>query len=508
MIENIIAGAALFANLDSLIALLSGVIVGVIIGAIPGMSTVMGVAVVLPFTFTLPPVPAILLLLGVYKGGLYGGSISAILMNTPGTPSASCTMIDGYPLARAGKARQALEMALYASCFGDLISNLALIAFAAWLAQFALNFGAPELFTLVMFSLTIVASVAGSQIVKGLISAGIGLGLATVGTDLIFGTTRFVFGVTDLRGGISLVPVLIGLFALPEVLRMYLNPHETANAVGALGRSRVSFADFRQSLRTLLRGSVLGVILGVIPGLGATPAAFLSYSEARRRSRDPDSFGRGSLEGVAASEAGNSGVAGSTMIPLLALGIPGDVITAVVLGAFMVHGLQPGPLLFQNNISLIYALFMGIMVGSVLLFVVGKLAIPILGRVVNVRRSLMFPAVLVLCVYGSYAINNSLFDVLTMFIMGVIGMLLVSLSFPLAPLLIAFVLGPLLENNFRQALLMSQGSLTVFFSSGITWFFWLLTALSVGGSIRGHVKRKRTQREVQEPDIKTNSPSF
>ncbi|WP_319784468.1 tripartite tricarboxylate transporter permease [Oceanisphaera sp. IT1-181] len=491
MLENIYDGALLLFTFYSIAALVIGVIIGVFIGAIPGMSTVMAVAIVLPFTFTLPPVPAILLLLGVYKGGLYGGSISAILINTPGTPSASCTMIDGYPLAKKGKARRALEMALYASCFGDVISNIFLIALAAWLASFALDFGAPELFTLVVFSLTIVASVAGDKISKGMLSAGLGLLLATVGTDLIIGSTRFVFDVTELRSGISLVPVLIGLFALPEVLKIYFNNTDNSREAIKLDNEHIKLSDMRSMLKTLFRSSFIGVFLGIIPGLGATPAAFLAYSEARRNSKDPDSFGKGNLEGVAASEAGNSGVAGSTMIPLLALGIPGDVITAVVLGAFMIHGLQPGPLMFQNNIELIYAVFMGIMIGSIVLFFVGRAAIPILGRLVSMRSSLLFPAVLVLCVYGSYAVNNSLLDVAVMFIMGIVGIVFVKATIPLAPLLIAFVLGPLLENNFRQGMLMGQGDFTIFFSGPITWVFWTLTAVSLFSTIRGNYRKRK-----------------
>lgn len=491
MIENLLAGLALLATVDSILALLGGVVLGVVIGSIPGMSTAMAVAVVLPFTFTMAPVPAILLLVGVYKGGMYGGSISAILINTPGTPAASCTMLDGNPLARQGKARRALHMAVYASCVGDLLSNIALILMAAWLAQFALRFGAPEVFTLVVFSLTIVASVAGDRILKGLLAAVLGLGLATVGTDLITGAPRFAFDFTPLRGGLSLVPVLVGLFALPEVLRMYFRSDAGQRAVAALGEASLPAREFLRSWRTVLRGSAIGVGLGIIPGLGATPAAFLSYSEARRRSADPDSFGKGNPEGVAAAESGNSSVGGATMIPLLSLGIPGDVITAVILGAFMIHGLQPGPLLFQNNIDVIYALFIGLMLGSLALLLIGRIAIPLLGRVIGVRSSLLLSGVLVLCVFGSYAMNNSVFDVLVMFLMGIVGLIMVATEIPRAPLLIAFVLGPLLEDNFRQSLLMSQGSWTIFFASPITWLFWTLTVLSVVGTIYAARRNRR-----------------
>lgn len=495
MLNDILAGAALFADPFSLAALAIGVFIGLIIGAIPGMSTVMAISIVLPFTFTLEPIAGILLLVGVYKGGMYGGAISAILINTPGTPAASCTMLDGYPMARQGRARPALEMSLYASCFGDMISNVVLILFAAWLASFALDFGPPELFALVVFALVIVAGVAAEQMAKGFAAMALGLGLATVGMDMITGTQRFAFGNVDLSGGLSLVPVLIGLFALPEVFQTYKRSAGESTVAAKIDNEKLSLTSFFSYWRTLVRSSVLGVILGVIPGLGPTPAAFLSYGAARRKSSEPETFGKGNIEGVAAAESANSAVGGSSMVPLLALGIPGDVITAVILGAFMIHGLQPGPLMFQSNIDIIYALFMGMIVGSVLLYIVGKASIPLLGRILNIRSSLLLPAVLVLCVYGSYGVNKSMFDVLIMFAMGVLGHLMVLHHFPRAPLLIGFVLGPLLENNFRQSLLMSQGEWTFFFGSPIALIFWSCTALylivGIFGSFRKNARARK-----------------
>lgn len=489
--ENIASGFFLLVEPLSLIALVAGVFLGVVVGAIPGLSTVMAVAVALPFTFTLPAIPAIMLLLGVYKGGMYGGSISAILINTPGTPAASCTMIDGYPLACKGRGKKALDVALYSSVFGDMISNIALIALAAWLAKFALDFGSPEIFTLVVFSLTIVASVAGKSMLKGILSAVLGLLIAVIGTDLIVGTQRLSFDITPLRGGLSLVPVLIGLFALPEVIRPYFNKNTNSKTEPSMGEEGLGLIEFFRNWKTLIRGSFIGVILGAIPGLGATPAAFLSYGEAKRKSKNPEEFGNGSIEGIAAAESGNSSVGGSTMIPLLALGIPGDVITAVMLGAFMIHGLQPGPLLFQENITVIYALFIGLIFGSITLLLIGKAMMPVLGKVISIPKRILLPAVLVFCVYGSYAINNSFFDIATMFLMGAVGLLMVHYNFPRAPLLIAFVLGPMLEDNMRQGLLMSQGSWSIFFSSRISILFWVLTFVSIFGSLVGGIKFKK-----------------
>jgi len=478
MLETLSSSFALFATLDNALALLVGVVFGTIVGAIPGMTTPMGVALALPFTFTMQPVTGILLLLGVYKGGLYGGSITAILINAPGTPAASCTGLDGYPLARKGEARRALDMALYASCTADFISNLSLIFFAGVLASFALRFGPPEFFTLIVFSLTIIAGVSGDDLLKGLGSAGLGLILATVGLDLVYGSNRFIFGEFQLMSGLNFIPVLIGLFALPEVFNFYATrevPHEHSKLAG----QHATFAEYRRYLKSIIRGSLIGVVLGAIPGIGASPSAFLSYSEAKRTSPNGKNFGKGELEGVAAAEAGNNGVAGATLIPLLALGVPGDIITAIILGAFMIHGLRPGPLLFQDNIDLIYALFMGIMLSSAYLLIVGKMSIRAIAKIADVPHRILFPIVLILCVFGAYAINNTVFDVLIMFIMGVVGYSMRLLGIPAAPFLIAFILGPLLEDNFRQSLLLGRGDFTIFVRSYICWFFWALTVVTV-----------------------------
>ena len=435
------------------------------------------------------PVTGILLLLGIYKGGLYGGSITAILIKAPGTPAASCTVLDGYPLTQKGEAKKALDMALYASCFADFVSNLALIMLAGLLAGFALKFGPPEFFTLIVFSLTIIAGVSGDNLVKGVASACFGLMFAVVGLDMVYGTNRFVFDIWQLMGGLSFIPVLIGLFALPEIIHYYAcRAQSRARKLNARGAG-ARWTEFKACFKSILRGSFIGVVLGAIPGIGGAPSAFLSYSEARRNSKNPQNFGKGELEGVAAAEAGNNGVAGATMIPLLALGVPGDVITAVILGAFMIHGLRPGPVMFVENIHLIYALFIGIMLSSVYLFVVGKLCIRAISRIAEAPNSVLYPIVLVLCLFGSFAINNSAFDVLVMALTGVVGYGLLVFRFPAPPFLIAFILGPLLEDNFRQSMILSDGAPGILFRSGICWAFWALTALSVYFLARGGRKQ-------------------
>jgi putative tricarboxylic transport membrane protein len=394
-------------------------------------------------------------------------------------------------MAKRGEAKRALDIALYSSCVADFISNIALILFAGVLASFALKFGPAEVFTLIFFSLTIISGVSGTQLLKGMASACLGLLLATIGMDLVYGTNRFIFGQTDLLAGLNFIPVLIGLFAVPEILNFFCKEQIKLekNPLAGIG---ASIKDFFRCFKTIIRGSFIGVILGAIPGIGAAPSAFLSYSEAKRTSKNADNFGKGEIEGVAAAEAGNNGVAGATMIPLLALGIPGDVITAIILGAFMIHGLRPGPLMFNENIELIYAIFMGIMLSSIYLFGIGKICIKFISKISDIPHRILFPVVLILCIFGSYAVNNSTFDIAVMFLMGILGFAMLKLNIPTAPFLIGFILGPMLEDSFRQSLLISRGSYAIFFSTPICWFFWVLTVIIIGMSFWTYSKSKES----------------
>ncbi|WP_415518123.1 MAG: tripartite tricarboxylate transporter permease [Desulfovibrio aminophilus] len=477
MIENLSAALALIATWYNLAAIAAGMIFGVVIGAIPGLTGNMAVALALPFTFYMHPITGLLLLVGLYKGAIYGGSISAILIKTPGTPAASCTVLDGYPLTEKGQARKALDMALYASCAADFVSNLALIFCTGWIAAFAMRFGPPEFFTLICFSMTMIAGVSGGSAIKGFISAGLGLLAATVGLDLMFSTERLTFGNADLMAGINFIPVLIGLFALPEMLQGVGGGD--AGQIAKVDAGRLTWPEFRASLKTILRGSLIGVVMGAIPAVGPAPAAFLSYSEARRTSKNGDEFGKGELEGVAAAESGNSGCCGSTMIPLLSLGVPGDPITAIMLGAFMIHGLTPGPLIFKQNAPLVYALFIGILFSSFMMYLAGRGVVRVFSKVVNIPKRLLFPSVMVLCVFGVYAVNNSMLDVLVMIVAGGVGYLMLLTHTPPAPFIIAFILGPMFEDNLRRSLIISNGGYEVFFASPISWVFIILTVASI-----------------------------
>ncbi|MBZ5487531.1 tripartite tricarboxylate transporter permease [Halomonas aquamarina] len=500
--ENLNEVLQLFLSVDNFIAIALGVVIGVTVGSIPGLTATMAVALALPFTFSMQPVAAILLLVGIYKGGMYGGSITAILIRTPGSPASACTLLDGYPMAQQGHAKKALKTALFSSVIADFISNIALIFFAAYLAKIALNFGAPEFFWLICFSLTIIISLASGSMVKGLLAALMGILLSLVGLDSVFGSQRLTFGNYNLMDSISFIPLLIGLFAIPEIIEFYRKkvvPHIKAKASGA----GMTLAELKRSLKSIVRGSLIGVIIGAIPGTGATAAAFISYSDARRRSPNKANFGKGEVEGVAAAEAGNNGVAGATLIPLLSLGIPGDVITAIILGAFMVHGLTPGPIMFQENLSLIYALFLGIMFSSLILLVVGNAAIKYFSLIADIPKSILFPIVLMFCVYGAYAVNNATFDIWLMLAFGVVGYLFNRTGIPAAPFLIGFILGPMFEDNLRRSLLISNGDLSVFVRGPITWFFIAITF----GSIAFAVFRFFRDRHAKANPLGNESPS-
>jgi len=483
--EQFLIGLKLMVTWHNVMFALLGVAVGIFVGSIPGLTVTMAMALMVPLTFQMDPIPAIAMLLGVYKGGMFGGSISAILINAPGTPAASATVLDGFPMTQKGQALKALKMALYASVTADTMSDVVLILVAPPLARLALRFGPPEIFSLVLFSLTIIAAVSGRSLIKGLLAATLGVLFATVGMDPVAGTSRFTFGYVEMLKGIGLLPMLIGLFAVSEVLiRVEAEVMEGIKGLFIKDSDRpedrrVSWAEFRRCLRTILRGTALGTFLGAIPGIGSTITAFLNYGMAQRASKHPERFGQGELEGVAAAESGNSAVCGATLIPLLSLGIPGDIVTAVLLGAFMIQGIAPGPTMFQEHGRVIYALFVGLMVCNLGNLLIGSLSVRAARNVLRIPQKVLYPTILLLCFVGTYAIDNSLFDVQAMFFFGILGYVMRKFDYPLAPLLIAFVLGPMLENALRQALIMSDGDIGIFISRPISLGFLLLTVLTV-----------------------------
>jgi putative tricarboxylic transport membrane protein len=495
-LNNFQLGISYFFTWANIVAIFGGVTIGCFFGALPGMSITMAVALTMPFTFSMEPLTAISLLLAVYVGAIYGGSIAAILLNTPGTPAAACTCMDGFKLSQKGQAGKALQMANWASCVGDLLSTVIVIMVLPLLAKLALYFGSPEYFALILFSITVIGGVTGDSMIKGLISGALGFLVATVGMDPFSGAGRFDFGQLELMKGFAFVPLLIGLFAIPEVLtqlsrsRRFKGRAQIAVVESSdPNANKLTWHEFKSSFRHMLRGGIIGLILGIIPGLGATPAAFVSYERAKRSSKSPEKFGNGSLEGIAAAEAGNNAVNGATLVPLLTLGIPGDVITAVMLGAFMIFDLQPGPLLFIQHIDLVFGLFCALLMCDVALRLVGMVFIRYAQLITRVPTSFVFPAVAILCVYGSYAINNSVFDIFTMFLFGIIGFIMLFMGMSPIPFLIAFVLAPMLEKGLRRSLVISDGSPLIFLQSPIAIFFFILTIFAVISLTRGSLRK-------------------
>ena len=469
-------------QLLSLLATCAGSFMGLIVGMIPGMTISAGIIIVLPLTFVLPPSISISLLLGLYAGGMMGGSFSAILLKIPGTPSASATALDGYPMARSGKADVALSTAIIASFLGGLFSFICLYFIAPELAEVALSFQAPDLFSLVFFGLSVICSFATKSIIKGLLSGIIGLLFVSIGQDPIMGTERFTFGNPDMLSGIHFLTALIGLFAIPQLAdnlsksEKTVNPDTNNSNIRGLLPSLKNLKIMR--LPTLI-GSFLGTFIGILPGAGGPIAAFLSYDYAKKINKNPEKFGKGCIEGIAAPESANNAVCGGALIPMMTLGIPGDPVTAILIGALLVHGLAPGPLLFMEQAPFAYSVIFSFFWANLFNLLIAMSTLPFLVKLLKTPKSLLLPIIAVLCVVGSFALRNSFFDVYIMFAFGLLGLFMKWLDMPVVPLLLALVLGKQLEEHMRIALTSSQGDISVFFTSPISIFFLCLSALSV-----------------------------
>ncbi len=460
-----------------------GLVVGIVIGAIPGLNVPLAVAIALPITFTLSPIGGLAMLVGIYKGGTYGGSISAVLINVPGTPAAAATALDGAPLTRQGKAGKALRMSLYASIIAEFVSDIALILFAVPIALVALKVGPPETFSIGLFALTLIGVLSEGNMLKGLMAGVLGLFLSTFGVDPLTGDFRLTFGFHALSGGWSFIALVIGVFAVAEALIQVERRSAEAVAIGPVRLSepqhRLDGDDWRRSLPVIARSAPIGVLIGAIPGVGAAVSAYLNYGITRNLSKHPERFGRGAIEGVAAAEAGNNAVTASTFIPLLTLGVPGDVITAIMLGAFIVHGMVPGPALFESDSAFVAAFFVMMIVTTVLHLVIGRIGLPLFVQATRISNKLLFPAVMVLSVTGVFVSTNSSFDIFTMLGFGLLGYVMVKSGFPVAPLLIGFILGPLIEVALRQSMIMSRGSLEIFFTRPISAVFLVIAAATI-----------------------------
>ncbi|MBR1919787.1 MAG: tripartite tricarboxylate transporter permease [Spirochaetales bacterium] len=492
--ENLAMGFGTIANIQSVMFIFLGVVVGILGGAIPGISPSMAVALLLPITYALSPITAMVMLMGIYIGANYGGSITAVAINTPGTPSATVTAFDGYPMLKNGRAGEAMGISLWASTFGGLIGALVLIFFSVPLSKVALKFWPSEYFALCIMGLTTVATLGGKNWQKALVTCIFGLLLNTMGLDPTFGIKRFTFGVTKLFDGFEMVPVLIGLFALGEVLDNleHYDPNKK------VAREKVDYKlpklTYYWKLKwSIIRAGLLGCIIGIFPGAGGTIASFLAYDVEKRMSDHPETFGLGAPEGVAAAEASNSGSVGGAMVPLLTLGIPGSATAAVLLSALMIHNLNPGPKLFTEQPELVYGLFASMFIANVLMVLIGTYGARIWVRVGYIKKSILYPLIFAFAILGSYSIKKSMFDVGTCLAFGLIGWMFKKYKYPASPLVLGIVLGKLIETNYVQTLMVT-GPIG-FVQRPLTVILFVISIAAVAYPIIAGVLRNRKEAE-------------
>ncbi|MBR9773205.1 MAG: C4-dicarboxylate ABC transporter permease, partial [Gammaproteobacteria bacterium] len=481
MLESFLSGLGVVFQPMNLLILTSAVFIGFIGGALPGISGVILVVILLPVTYGMEPTQAFMLLTAIYGSTVFSGLITAILYRAPGTPEAVMTAFDGYPMTQQGEAGKALGIGVLSSAVGGLVGTIALIIFTPMLASVALKFSSPEYFALAILGLTVVASLGG-RLILGLIGATLGLLIATIGIDPLTGTSRYTFDNLNLAEGVGLIPVIVGLFAVSEVMKRSLS----RDAEQPLTKVKIKIFDapiLKKIGVTLSRSSILGVIIGILPGIGASTAAMVSYSETVRWSKHPEKFGKGAPEGIAAPEAANNAAAMGALVPLFALGIPGSGTTAIILGAFIMHGLQPGPMFMLTSSDLIYAVFAGLFVVNFMILAFSKPFIKLFTRLLNVPYSALGPIILMCCIVGTYSVRNSMFDVWLMLGFGVLGFLLEKIKFPLVSIILGLVLGPIAESELRRSLAMSQGDLGIFFSRPISASLIAIAVLLLGTTI-------------------------
>ncbi|WP_408007983.1 tripartite tricarboxylate transporter permease [Pseudalkalibacillus sp. A8] len=454
-------------SLQTIVAIFLGVIGGIIVGSLPGLSATMAVALLIPVTFGMEPVAGLTMLTAIYTSALYGGSISAILIHTPGTPASAATSLDGYQMTLKGQGAKAIGVATVSSMIGGTISALALLFLAPPLSKISLAFSAPEYFLIAVFGLTIIGSLASKSVAKGLTAGVVGLLIGAVGVDILTGYPRFTFGSISLESGVSLVPAMIGLFSLSQVMIQAENrgkPKQQKISKDKMsGKVLPTMKEFKSIWVTILRSSGIGTFVGMLPGAGGDIGSWVGYNEAKRFSKNKEKFGTGCIEGVAAPESANNAVTGGALIPLLTLGIPGSSTTAVLLGGLMIQGLVPGHELFTTNANITYSVIIGFIIASILLGVIGLAGARWFVKISGVSESLLAPIIIGLCVVGSYAINNNLFDVWIMVIFGVIGYFMRKTGFHPAPVILGMILGPIAENGMRQSMLMAKGDLLSYY---------------------------------------------
>jgi putative tricarboxylic transport membrane protein len=477
--EYILVGLSNVITLKIFLLVVFGTTLGLFVGAMPGLSATMAIALLLPLTFSFPPAGGLSMMASLYMGAMYGGSISAILLRTPGTPAAAATVMDGYPMAHKGQAGKALGISLIASLIGGIFGAVALLTIAPILGKVALQFGPVELFAVAILGMTIIGSLAHGSTIMGLLSGAIGLLLAMVGMDPITGNPRFTFGNINLFSGIPFIVALIGLFSIPQAIRLIEKDIEIRKSSKITDKMLPTFQEFFSLLPTILRSSVIGLFTGIIPGTGGDTACWFGYNEAKRFSKNREKFGTGIPEGIAATEAANNAVVSGSLIPTLSLGIPGSSVTAVIMGGLMVHGIMPGPTLMTEYATVTYTLIWAVMFANIVMFMVGLLFTRVSVAVTKISNKVLAPIIVILCVIGSFSINNSIFDIFLMFGFGLLGYVMDKINMPPAPMVIGLILGNLLNTSLHQSLLISYGSWMIFIKSPISAALLIVAVISV-----------------------------
>lgn len=475
--------------------LFGSTLMGLIFGAIPGLTATLGVALILPVTFNMTPLEAMLVMGGVYIGGISGGLVSATLINMPGTPSSICTTFDAFPMAKAGRASEALSIGVFCSLIGGLFSWLVLVTLSPQLASLAMTFAPYEYFWLCVFGLTVIIGMETKQPLKALLATLIGLVIALIGIDPVGGYARFTFGVRMLRSGFRTVPVLMGFFVVSEILSS-LSEIKDKYIFADTGLSKISlkalWAEKRETYKNMASASVIGTFLGILPGVGGATANFITYDVAKKTSKHPEKFGTGYAQGIVASETGNNAVTGGAIVPMLTLGIPGDSVTAVMLSGLMIHGVQVGPLLFSNSADLVWPFFIGILVANILMVVIQFCGgIKLFTKALRVPKWVLFPLVVMMIFAGTWTLQYSGYDLWTVFIFGFLGYFLKKNGFPMTPIVLGVILGNTMEDYFRRGMILCNGDFSVFFTRPACIVLISLTVLALAISIMFVVKAQK-----------------
>jgi putative tricarboxylic transport membrane protein len=477
ILNNLFQGFHVIFQPDNILFCFLGVLMGTLVGVLPGLGPTGAISILLPATFRMSPTSAIIMLAGIYYGSMYGGSTTSILVNIPGEAASVVTCLDGYEMAKRGRAGAALGISAFGSFIAGTLGIVGLMIFATPLAEFALQFGPPEYFAVVLLGLTLLTHLSTGSTVKALIMGVLGIVLSNVGLDPIYGSPRNTFDILELGDGISLVPMAMGLVGVSEIL---INIEQTVAPSILKTKIKGLFPtslDWRNSTGAILRGSVLGFFLGTLPGGGAVMSSFVSYGLEKRISKNPETFGKGAIAGVAGPESANNASAAGAFIPLFTLGIPGTLVTALLFGALVIHGIRPGPFFIKQHPDLFWGVISSMYVGNVMLLVLNLPLIPLWVKLLKVPYKILLPLILLFCIIGAYSINNTLFDVLVMTISGIAGYLCKKFEYECAPLILAFILAPLLELNLRQSLLHSKGSFLIFFSRPISMVFVVVSII-------------------------------